>query len=63
MRKHIIVLICAVTFMLACIAICGIFNAAMQKPVSLTPMHDAYADSQGHKYVHAGDHFLWTVDE
>lgn len=56
-----------VPFMLAfCFIVtvlCGIFYVASQAEVHLTCECEIPADNRGTVWVHAGDHFLWTIAE
>lgn len=43
--------------------LCGIFYVASQATVRLTPKREISADSPGRRWVHAGENFLWTIEE
>ena len=43
--------------------LCGIFYVASQAEVYLTCECEISADDRGTVWVHAGDHFLWTIEE
>lgn len=48
-------------FCLVVSVLCGIFYAASQAEVHLTPEREISEKSNA--WIHAGDHFLWTIEE
>lgn len=63
MRRTKILVLFTATFMVVCGILCNIFYVASQAEVHLTCECEIPADNRGTVWVHAGDHFLWTITE
>ena len=59
MPRKFIVFMLAFCFIVS--TLCGIFYVASQAEVQLTPMGEM--SEKSNVWIHAGDHFLWTIAE
>ena len=60
MRKF--MLIFMLIFSIVCSFVCGILYTACNAEIHLTPDREIAVDVIGNRWIHAGDHFLWTIE-